>query len=141
MDTILYASALLFGMGLIFIIIGLVKIRLMKNGKTKSKIKIEGVIDSIEEKKVIENGNEITKYFPTYSFTVGKKKIKGASETGYYKCQVAKGDKVVIYHNEVDPEEFYVEDELQVQLSRIFIFAGVILILLAAVFAGMFFKM
>lgn len=140
MDTIFYASAIIFIFGLIFIAIGLFKEYLMKNGNAKSKVKVDGNISSIEEKKVVENGNEIVKYFPTYSFNVGKKKISRSSEKGYYKCQVSIGDEVIIYYNENDPEKFYVEDELNKQISRIFTYAGVCLIIFAAFFLGMFLK-
>ena len=140
MDTIFYASASIFIFGLIFIAIGSIKEYLMKNGNVKSKVKTSGTISSIEEKKVIENGNEIVKYFPTYSFSVGKKKISKPSEKGYYKCQVSTGEEVIIYYNENDPEKFYVEDELNKQISRIFTYAGVCLIIFAAFFLGMFFK-
>lgn len=140
MDTMFYASACLFVIGLVFIAVGLIKEYLMKSGNSKSKIQVEGTISSIKEKKVKENGNEIIKYFPTYTFTAGKKKISKASEKGYYKCQVAEGDSVKIFYNETDPEKFYVEDELDMQISKIFIYTGIGLIVFGAVLLGMFLK-
>jgi hypothetical protein len=135
MSIYFYASAILFIAGGLFLIIGVVFDSFFTGKVSKCNAKTTGVIDEIIEKDISDKNNEIVvRYFPVYTYKVGKKKFTYTSKVGFFHYQVSTGDEVTICYNEKDPQKCYVENEFRKTIFTLLIAAGLLLIAMGLVF-------
>lgn len=98
-------------------------------------IAVEGVIFDFETSYISYSGSEsrdIPK--PIIRFVTLKQEwITEKYETGFTFSDWKAGDKVMVYYNPENPEEFVVSTRLDKWILRVFLFIGIVLVILSAV--------
>lgn len=125
-------------MGLIFLCIG---IGLYFANKRKyfvcTQTAIATIID-IQKETINNSGSteyeaKIASWFPIYEYVINGITIRKKAFVGTAKPEVTVGEKVSIFINPNNPEEFYCPSEKRILLQKIFMGVGIGLIVLALI--------
>ena len=124
-------------LGVIFLIIGLVMLNNRKRKKSNcTSVTYGKVIDIVKNRRYNGHGVYYTSWNPVFEYNIGELKFIKESYYGNSQSKYAIGQKVEVYYNPEDYNEYYIAgDNLPKTLATIFTIVGIVAIIVAIISA------
>lgn len=122
--------------GLIFLIIGFIMIKIRKRKEEKCTCKIFGKVKDITRRQTYSSDGYSSTLHPVFEYNIGGLTYVKESQTGSFQCKYAIGQDIEIFYNPNNPHEYYVVGEkLNKILRNIFSIVGGLCIFIAVISA------